>query len=218
MTYSSVIEGGPGADRCQSNAMASAFPHLTGSLEVGFRMDGRAVTVMIELDLSEHQRRVGEGVGAVTGTGVLHGLWLLPSGIPVPVDRLPPVKQSRLREQRGVCIERHGYFERTYVPPGKVLAVAIESSNPDRALGGAAQLPPIFQRAAIVGPLGRLRGVRLMTEATQVAIGLVERSASGPRVLVTPPPSIIGRPGVYRWWIAELAYAALLQESTQLVS
>ena len=43
-------------------------------------------------------------------------------------------------------------------------------------------------------------------------------SGSDPEVVVKPDASVTGRPAVYRWWIAELAYARWIQLNAQPVS
>lgn len=218
VAYLPVMEDVGVAIRHPVRPMLIAFPHHAALHEVRLRVDGRAVIVLFDLDAGEHQRRVDGGLGAVTSTGLLHALWLLPSDVPVPIEQVPSVKQARLRRAHGMCSEREGSFERVYSPAGRVVAVAAESGAPDRALRAAAQLPPIFERAAVVGPLGTRRRERLAAEATQLGVGLVEGGDSTAQLVVSPLPAQRGRPGVYRWWVAELAYAALTHDRTQPVS
>lgn len=52
-------------------------------------IDGVRVAAAFDIDSIEHARRHATGVGAVTATSLLHGLWLLPSGVPVPAEALP---------------------------------------------------------------------------------------------------------------------------------
>ncbi len=201
-----------------SGPLTSAVMAQCG-LEVRLRLDGRSVVAVIEIDPAEHLRRLELGVGAVTSTGLLHALWLLPSMIPVQPTALPEIKVARLRQADGVCAETGAGLERTYSPIGRVLALGASGANAQRVLDHVAMLPPIFRRAALVRPLPPTARGRLAQRALSARVGLaIYEEGIVDEVVVPAPEPIRGIPGVYRWWIAELVYGAWLQERIQPVS
>ena len=190
---------------------------LTSLPVVDLTIDKVHMLAAFEPDENEHMRRSGLDVGAVTSTALLHGLWLLPADVPVPVDEVPDHKRHRLEQARHFVDVADACFERLYSPPGAVRAVAFVGTRLSRSLQQAARFTPIVQRFAVSdGPM------RLSTSATRNAqqrgVGLVEHVDGTPRVLLAPRPPKRGVPAVYRWWMAELAYSNWLYESAQPVS
>jgi hypothetical protein len=190
---------------------------MMGLPVVNLTIDGVQMLAALERDDVEHARRATLHVGAVTSTALLHGLWLLPSGVPVPLQDVPDQKRRRLQEARHFVDVTEAGFERLYSPPGVVRAVAFTGANARRSLERATRFTPIVQRF-VVGH----RPVGLAAEALRVAeewgVGVLELDAGTPRALVLPRPAELGVPAVYRWWIAELAYSSWLYESAQPVS
>jgi hypothetical protein len=190
---------------------------LTGLPSVGVSVDGENLVAVFELDRGEHDRRSELGVGAVVSRPLLHGLWLLPALVPVPTTSIPLVKQRRLRSAHEFVREGAGGFERTYSPAGVVRAVAFAGAEASRSVGRAIRFTPIVQRVVLTS-----REARASQSARDLAasfgIGIVEVDSTGPDLIVRPSPAVIGAPAVYRWWIAELAYASWLQQKAQPVS
>lgn len=179
---------------------------------VPIHLDGANVFVAFELDPREHDRRAACRVRALTSTPVLHGLWLLPEGIPVPADSVPPVKRRRLREARHFVTEGAFGFERLYSPPGTVRGVGFTGEETMRAIRRAARLTPIVQRVVVTS--GEVpKSSRAWCAAQQLGIGLVEVTDGRARVMLDPRPPVRGVPAVYRWWIAELAYESWLNRA-----
>ena len=180
-------------------------------------VDGDRMFAAFEVDPVEHRRRLELGVGAVTSTGLLHGLWLLPTGGCVPASALPEVKCDRLRNAPHVVAERDTGFERTYAPPGVVRGVAFGGSDPAATVGRAARFTPIVRRVALVDAS---RGFSASAElaARECGVGVVAVDDESAYVAVPAGGPVPGVPSVYRWWIAELAYERMLYETTQPVS
>jgi hypothetical protein len=198
-------------------AAGEAVAHVTGQPAVHLQIDGSAMLAAFEPDFGEHHRRLTSNVEAVTSTPILHGLWLLPSGVRVPASALPDRKVDALRRAAGFVAESEAGFERLYSPAGVVRAVAFVGRDGARALERAVRFTPILQRLVVVtgttpiaGPTERL--------AREWGVGLVAVDEGVTRVVVSAGPPERGVPSVYRWWIAELAYRSWLYESTQPVS
>jgi len=190
---------------------------LTSLPIVNLTIDGVSMLAAFEPDDDEHNRRLDLKIGAFTSTGLLHGLWLLPSGVPVPIAEVPDHKRRRLAGAKHLVDVTNGGFERLYSPPGAVRAVAFGGTRFGRALQRAARFTPIVQRLVYSeGPM-RPSPARLQA-ARSAGIGLLESAGSTPRLLLSPSVAEVGVPAVYRWWIAELAYASWIYESAHPVS
>lgn len=194
-----------------------AMNAITGLPAVAVCLDGENLVAAFEIDMLEHERRATLRAGAVTSRSLLHGLWLLPAGIPVPVSALPAVKQQRLRDAHHFALEGASGFERTYEPAGRVRAVAFTGADVKRSVAQAIRFSPVVQRVVVTRP-----GARVSHPARELAaefgIGIVEGSASAPTLSERPKPAVVGVPAVYRWWIAEVAYESWLQQNAQPVS
>ena len=161
-------------------------------------------TAWARIDSAEHVRRQQGGLGAVTSTALLSSLWELPSGGSVPANSLSESVVARLRSASCVVSESAEGFTRTYAPIGAVDAVAFAGNRPGDVVKRAASFSPIVRRYAIV------RARKVSAEAISCAqlygVGLILQEDAAV-VLVEPSPPETGRPHVYRWWLAELAYA-----------
>ena len=196
---------------------ADAVRALTSLPVVDLTVDGVLMLVAFQPDDCEHRRRTALDVGAVTSTGLLHGLWLLPSGLPVPVTQVPDHKRRHLDAAPNLVAVTDAGYQRSYSPPGVVRAVAFGGSKIGRALQRAARFTPIVQR--LVYSEGPMRpSPARVSEAAEAGVGLFECVASNARLLLEPSPAEVGVPAVYRWWIAELAYERWIYESAQPVS
>lgn len=191
---------------------------LTGCQESDVCVDGSVLRVAFELDSGEHARRVALGLGAVGSTGLLHALWLVPPGIPVPIAALPQRKRERLVAAPGwVRVDRDAFWS-DYAPPAQVRGVGVIGADPQRVIRRAAAQPRVFQRMAVVRGDAELIRSRDIDIASRVGVGLCAVGAGEAKVLVDAPPAELGVPGVFRWWLAELAYRSWLQDRTHPVS
>lgn len=198
-------------------ALAS-FSRLTGLPAVRFSIDGSEMLGALEICPSEHERRRRYGVGGITSTALLHGLWLLPPHGPTPPGMLPEVKVERLRAAPHAAVETDEGFELSYSPPGVLRSVAMRSRSVERAVDRAARFTPIVERFVLVD---ETQPVASPTEcvAREWGVGIISlRYGNAPEVRVPASPAETGIPSVYRWWVAELAYERYLYENTQPVS
>ncbi len=198
-------------------AAGEGVADVTGRPVVRLQIDGSAMLAAFEPDLGEHQRRLASNVGAMTSTPILHGLWLLPSGVPVPAAAIPDRKVDVLRRASGFVTESEAGFQRLYSPAGVVRAVAFVGRDAVRAIERAVRFTPILQRFVVVSGTTPIAS-HLEGMAREWGIGLVTVDDGLTRVVVSAGPPERGIPSVYRWWIAELAYRSWLYESTQPVS
>lgn len=193
----------------------AAIDALIDAYAVTISIDGSAMVAWLDLDLQEHRRRQTCGAGAITSTGLLHGLWLLPTGAPVPAASLPAEKVNRLRAAKGAVTESDAGFERLYSPPGIVRAVAFVGRRWDRIVERAIRFTPIVQRYAIaVDPLSTMSPC-VEAGAREWGVGAVEVADGQACQIVAASLPERGVPSVYRWWIAELAYRSWCYENTQ---
>lgn len=179
-------------------------------------IDGVRVAAAFDIDSTEHARRHATGVGAVTATSLLHGLWLLPSGVPVPAEALPDHKREPLSKLPALVAASDDQLRRTYEPAGVMRAVACGGRSPGKAIEGAARFSPIFRRYAAVAPDAAT--ATAVASAISHGVGVVETDGVEARIICDAPDAVLGVPAVYRWWVAELTYEAWLYESTQPVS
>lgn len=171
---------------------------------VELHIDGLRFAVELELDRREHLRRQGLGLGAVTDTGLLHALWELPRGLPIPLSALDDRDIETLTESGAGHVDTLGALTRTYAPAGHVTSVVVVANHMETAARRVSRLPRIFQRLAVAlrSPSRSLDG----TEADEGPIGRVVAAADGALVVMRPAAPAVGVPAVYRWWLAELAY------------
>ena len=196
---------------------ADAMRSLTSLPVVSLAIDGVQMLAAFEPNDEEHARRSALDVGAVTSTALLHGLWLLPLGVPVPIDDVPDHKRRCLESAGQLVNVADGCFERLYSPPGAIRVVAFSGTRTSRSLRQAAKFTPIVQRLAFAeGPVHP--SASILRTAELLGIGLVQCADGATNVLVTPSVPELGVPAVYRWWIAELAYSSWLYENAQPVS
>lgn len=194
-----------------------AIEQLTALPAVSLCLEGRAVVAAFEPSAWEHQRRASVGAGAVTSRAVLHGLWLLPAGIPVPTGFIPDVKRRRLRAASHFAVEDGACFERLYSPAGAVRTIAFVGKDVRRNVEHAIRFTPIVERV-VVSNASSLPSRAALDLAGHWGVGVVVTAGNDLEVLVHPRPAVVGVPAVYRWWLAELAYERWLQQSAQPVS
>lgn len=197
-----------------------AFRRVSGvGTVVSFQIDGSPMLGAFELDEVEHMRRNRQGVGAVTSCGLLHGLWLLPTGGTVEPVQLPEVKVQRLRTAPEMATETAKGFVRTYSPPGILRAVAFLGRSLQHRVMRAIRFAPIVQRYVVVDYKRRSVPLRAQYMAREWGVGIVGMDEFGNTEQIVPAEAAErGVPGVYRWWAAEQAYEGLLYERAQLSS
>lgn len=184
---------------------------------VNLTVDGAEMLAAFEPCEAEHARRTRHQVGAVTATSLLHGLWLLPHGIPVPARVLPDHKVDRLRDATHLVTLYDDSFVRHYVPAGVVRAVAFGGMTVEVALRRAARFTPIVQRFAVLPEMAQVRQATIDMARTY-GVGILRAGGDGTEPTVESASAVKGIPAVFRWWIAELAYESWLYDNTQLVS
>ncbi|MDQ1536287.1 MAG: hypothetical protein QOE58_680 [Actinomycetota bacterium] len=172
---------------------------------VELRIDGNRFFVEFAIDREEHRRRRALGVGAASGTGLLHALWELPAGIPIPEQCLTQRDVSTLRDHGKGYVEGTDVLTRSFSPAGTIRAVVVVANQLDEAIGRLRRLPPIFRRLAVaLRSPARSASASVLGGTTGIGTAVIGRG--GAELLVAPAPAILGVPAVYRWWLAELAY------------
>lgn len=199
------------------NGARRALEELTGLPAVVIRLEGKEIVAAFDPDVGEHERRSTAGTGAVTSRALLHGLWLLPAGIPVPTAAIPERKRQHLRDACHLAQEDGDCLERLYSPAGAVRAIAIAGADIERSVGQAIRFTPIVQRV-VVADFTSHPSSAMLDLADRWGAGVVTAGEDGCDVLRQPAPAVVGVPAVYRWWLAELAYEGWLQQSAQPVS
>lgn len=189
-----------------------------GQPVVSLAIDGLRVAASFDLDDGEHQRRSLLGVGPVTSLALLHSLWMIPGGGVVPESSLPPVKVALLRSANHSAVETDSGFERLYSAPGVVRSIGFAGRNADNVISQAMRFTPIFQRVAVFPQSIRRPSSSLLAKAREWGVGVYYADGLEFETIVEPAEAVRGRPAVYRWWIAEIAYRSWLQRNTQLVS
>lgn len=199
------------------NGARRALEELTGLPAVAIRLEGKEIAAAFDPDFGEHARRSTAGAGAVTSRALLHGLWLLPTGVPVPTAAIPERKRQHLRTAGHFAHEVGGQLERLYSPAGAVRAIAIAGADIERSVRQAIRFTPIVQRVVVTDVTTQPSPATLGL-AEEWGVGVVTARENGSDVLRHPAPAVVGVPAVYRWWLAELAYEGWLQQSAQPVS
>lgn len=192
-----------------------SFPHRDVVAELC--VDRHAFSAVLQLDLEEHADRQHRKLGAVDATGLLHALWSLPYGIGFPPSVIDPLDLRTLSEQGASWVEDDcGSIRRRYRPIGTVDLVAVAHSSVSRAVSRVAEHPPSFRRLAIwltgSPPAHGGRG-RVLNGAADKGIGVAAAGDWGCAVLLEPGARVTGRPAVYRWWLAEIAYRNWLRQT-----
>ncbi len=181
-------------------------------------VDGSKYSALIELDSAEHHRRSDLGLGALTSTGLLHALWELPLGIPWPSDMLQPRDLESLGEARVGWVKLEAdRVERYYRPPGRVIVVAAADRSLSRAIRRVIAHPPTSQRIGLwtsgtTRPHPNAAGS--LDLAREHGIGVIAANEGSEHVIVAPKAAVVGRPSIYRWWQAELAYRNWLMQTS----
>lgn len=200
-----------------SDQGVTAIAVLTGLPSVRFSLDGVPLTAAFEVNTLEHERRqlLGgrrEVCSASSWTLVVASRNLGFGGsAPCEEGRIaPPLAARRAGDADG--------FDRLYEPAGVVRAVGFAGRNPAALVDNAIRFTPIVQRFVLLtDPLSRVSS-RSLAAACEWGVGIARVDDGQVTELLTPTAAVVGRPAVYRWWIAELAYQSWLQSNAQLVN
>jgi hypothetical protein len=180
---------------------------------VSASIEGQPVLLAFEPDPHEHRRRLDHGVGAVRSRRLLHALWSLSHQVSWPAAGFDHLNAETLESDGAGFVEvNRDTFVRTYQPPGRVHAVGLHSSRLVDAVRRVGMFPPIFARYAIAARPCRTDEDAVVSAA---ALGIGAAVALPGELLVGSRPGSpeMGAPGVYRWWIAEVAYQRWRQAS-----
>lgn len=183
-------------------------------------VDGCFYVAGLWLDTAEHLRRSEMRLGAATSTGLLHALWELPAGIPVPKRALAPMDRETLRQEGcGWAEERRDDIVRVYRPAGLVGCVAVPDKSLAKAVQRVSAHPPTVRRTAVWLTASNdvsARTADLLSRAVRLGVGVL--AVDGDRLceLVRPADAVRGRPAVFRWWQAELAYRNWLRSTVPI--
>jgi hypothetical protein len=179
-------------------------------LPVQLSVDGHHYLVGLELDPAEHARRSRNNLGAVTSTGLLHALWELPFGVSISWESLSSTDRSTLDQAgEGWVAHKDDSVLRLYQPAGLIRSVFISNHSLSKAVREAASHPPTVRRVAFWAEapdsLSSTQEASL-AKARELGVGVWASSRDGVSQFLQPAPPLLGRPVVFRWWQAELAY------------
>lgn len=191
--------------------IASYLSSQAGVQAVPTVVEGRRVVIAFEPDASEHTRRLALSLGSILSRRVLHALWMLPHELRWPATDLDKVDLDTLRKHGAGLVDiSGGTLFRVYQPPGRILALGVGSRRLTDAVNAVREFPPIYPRYAIGwSTTGADQEAVMAAEA--FGIGALIDGPNGFVVRARTRPPEVGVPGVYRWWLAELAYGAWLQ-------
>jgi hypothetical protein len=193
-----------------SNSLATTAFGRSPEVPVQLSVDGHHYLTGLELDPVEHARRSRSQLGACTSTGLLHALWELPFGVAISWESLSFMDRCTLDEGGEGWVERKDdSVVRTYQPAGLIRSVFVSHGSLSKAVKGAASHPPTVRRVALwMEAAHRWSHNHEASLAKARALGVGVWASSGERVsrLLEPAQPLLGRPVVFRWWQAELAY------------
>jgi hypothetical protein len=198
------------SDSLPGRSVSGLPPCAPGEIGVPLRVDGSSYLAGLHLTGAEHLRRRHLGLGAASSRALLHALWSLPHGVPVPWDSISDLDRVTLLEEgSGWVIDDGRTALRTYQPAGAVGSVVVTDGSLSRAVSRVAAHPPTFRRMALwrrESTRPPQRHLKQLDRAEALGIGVYTMQANECIELVTPAPAVVGLPAVFRWWIAEIAY------------
>ena len=194
----------------------AAVRHMSeraGEYIVTVAVEGRSIMVALDVDQVEHARRAELEVGAVCSRRLLHALWELPANVTWPICGLDPADLVAYSEATQGLVEINGEgLVRRYQPAGTVRAIGVRRARLIDAVRQVASFPGIFGRYAFASRRSSTDD-QAAAAASTLGVGAAIARSSGLVVIADASPPEVGLPGVYRWWLAETAYDAWLQES-----
>lgn len=181
-------------------------------------LDGHRVLLSFRAARGEHDRRVRAEVRSVLSRRLLHALWTVPHGVAVSRIAIDRVDVETMEAEGAGFVEVDDLsLVRLYEPAGDVDAVTIIRRRLVDAVNAVGQFPPTLRRYAVATRTSPsdLLAVEI---AAEIGVGTVIETASEPTVLTDSAERQRGVPGVYRWWLAEVAYAQWLQANAHCTS
>jgi hypothetical protein len=176
--------------------------------EVPLQIGGQRCLAHVSIDAAEHHRRQTMHLGAVVDRTLLEALWELPGGLPVPEAALVRSDAMILAALGSGLVERaDGILCRSFRPAATIHLAFTTAPSASAAIIRLTNVPRVYPRLAICQRPAPPAAVEL---ARRRRVGLAERCNRRLSVLVEPPTPALGAPGVDRWWMSELAYAAWL--------
>jgi hypothetical protein len=109
-----------------------------------------------------------------------------------------------------------GTMIRCYQPPGMIGSIAVADRSLARAVRRAAAHPATVRRIAIWRTSAdhpKPQAAASLCRASSLGIGVVVAQSDRMTELVEPAGALFGRPAVFRWWQAELAYRNWLRST-----
>lgn len=198
-----------------------AWPGWSHEIPIPLCVDGCFYIAGLRLDPSEHLRRREIRLGAATSTGLLHALWELPLGVPFPTRALAPRDRETLKQEgRGWAQEQREEVVRVYRPAGVIGCIAVPDKSLAKAVQRAATHPPTVRRTAVWTTSTNdvsAGAMALLLRARRLGVGVLAVDDSRVCELVRPADATGGRPAVFRWWQAELAYRNWLRSTAPTV-
>lgn len=171
------------------------------------------VLAEMTIDETEHRRRRGLGSGALVSYEMLTRLWALPTGGTTISDAPLDHQLSELLSVAPGAVQRDERgWRRSHVPPGRVRRVFADSGSSLQRIYAAAQFSRFCERYAIgmdradLGPKWRAYADRWEVGFADSPNGTIQRASGPPRTR---------RPAVWDWLLAEVAYAAWLNQFDQ---
>lgn len=181
-------------------------------------VDGRRYLAGLRLNSVEHLRRQQVGLGAATSTGLLHALWELPYGISFPRRSFSDFDCLTLTEADERWVQhRSDDFVRMYQPAGAIKWITTADKSLARAVDKAASHPPTVRRTAIWNTStdgSSPKATATLLKARLLGVGVLASDGICTVELVEPGEAVRGRPAVFRWWQAELAYRNWINRTT----
>ena len=173
------------------------------------------VTVAVTVDEGEHSRRSESGVRAIVDRQLLVALWELPHRLSTPASGIPGWVSTRLTgAHAGVVASDDGSLERLACPPLVVSG----------AVAAGQEFEPLLQRVGQLSAVAPM-GVAIRREVDAADPGLLEAnlygvgvgcSMNGQLTRVSEPEPVAPMPGIFLWWVAELAYGQMIDGTTDV--
>ncbi|WP_322769793.1 hypothetical protein [Frankia sp. Cr1] len=198
--------------QCGASAVAAQLAPAAGRA-CRFNALGAEVLLCLGLDQEEHNRRQGDGLGAVVDVGVLDLLLNLPLGRPVSHASLGGRERRTVAKAPSGCLYvGDESVIRLARPPVNVELAVISARGWRLGLERAGRFTPFCARAIVLDRAPRDLSAACV-EADFYGVGLfLMNGSSGVEMLVAPEPYRPVRVSARRWWFAEEAYRAYLAE------
>ncbi|MFJ1744351.1 hypothetical protein ACIOG4_37595 [Streptomyces microflavus] len=167
---------------------------------------GSEVLVFYRFDATEHARRQGAGMTALTGVQTLETLLALPVDVPVPLDSFSAGDRAALRRLPAGSVDRgRREIVRRAVRPLHVDLAVLTGQQPRRALEAASRFAPFCSRAVLLRrPAPRMDD--FLNEASFYGAGVLLDSPSGIDMVLQPRPYRPQRHTAAAWNFTEKLY------------